>query len=118
MVRRYLLLLIVVVIAGTVGPISLSQQIKDKQWLSTSSSFIFHPHASDNLNKDKYAVRDQDDFTTEDYQVFDKFFLLDNSNLLTSPLNSNWGVFLDAGNSSPYVSFFSSLPLRSPPLSS
>jgi hypothetical protein len=114
--KSYICLLTAILVISTLGSTPISTKVKHKFSLSASSSFIFRPHALDNLNKEKYALLDKDDFTIENCQVFHKAFSLDSSKLLIYPLGSHCGFFLDIGKSSVYISFFASLPLRSPPL--
>ena len=119
-VKRWLCVLIAIAIIGALGPISSSQEVQQKSWLFTSNSFIFHSHFLDNLIQEEYVLldneNDEDDFTVEGSQIFRELFSIANIKFLTSPLNSHWEIFFDAIKSSPYISFFASPPLRSPPL--
>jgi hypothetical protein len=122
-VKKWLCVLIVIAGIGTLGPISLPQEVQQKSWLLTSSPLIFHPYLLDNLVQEKGIILDEDHFTLDGddcaiqrSQIFLELSPIANVKLLTSPLiNLHWVTFFDTIKSSPYVSFFASLPLRSPP---
>ena len=120
-IKRCLCVLIVVAGLGTLEQISLSQKVQQKSWLLTSISPIFHPHFSDNLIQQEKYVLEKDDFAIEGPRIFRsqisrELFSIANIKLLTYPLNSHWRILFDAIKHSPYILFFASLPLRSPPL--
>ncbi len=123
-VVKYLCVLIVIAVIGTLGLTSLPQKVPHKSWILTLTPSVLHSHFLNNLIQQNYTIpskddldTDKDDFTVEGLKKFFGFFSIANLKFLTSSaLNPNWES-LNSIDSSPYnITFFASLPLRSPPL--
>ena len=124
-VKKYLCILIMIIIGlGILGLIPSFQGLRQKPWSFNSNLFIFHPHPLGNLDKQNYALLDEDDFgvdkddlTLGSSNIPFELFPLVHVKLLISPfINSRMGIFFDEVKSSTYNSIFALLPLRSPPI--
>ncbi len=121
--QRCFYTLIVIIAIGVLGLTPLPQKGKNKPWLFTSRPLSLHSHFSNIYNSTqqrKYALIDNNedkDFSVEDSPLFSKLFAVAIGLLILSSINSQWWeIFFDKIKSFTYISFFSSLPLRSPPL--
>lgn len=121
-VKKYLSVLTIIIVVGTLGLISLPQRSQQKSWISASNASTFQSHFINNLIKQEYLLPDEDntnidDFSEESFKKFHKWFTITNFELVANTfINPHLEIFFDAGKFSPYISFFASIPLRSPPL--
>lgn len=112
-IKRYLSVLILVALTGTLGLIPSLHEL-ETPWLATLS-FTSQQHYPDSITQGKYLPSNEDEFIIKGFKNLFELFSTENFESLTSPINSYWEIFLDTEKSSPYISFFGSFPLRSPP---
>jgi hypothetical protein len=112
-VKRYLCVLMVFAIVGAFGSIFYHKR-QESSWLFTSSTFIHRLHLLHGLIQRRYVLKQYS--TVKGSKKSLKQFSARNLELLACPLNSHWSIFFDGVKHSPYIAFFASLPLRSPPL--
>jgi len=116
--KKYIRVLIVSAAFGTlVLLIPSSKEAEQKSRPFTLNSSISRVHFSGCLTQENYLLSDNDDFTLEGSPKFYGQSFIANPNLSTNlPISSIWEISSGVRESSPYISFFSYLPLRSPPL--
>lgn len=119
-IKAYLCILVVISVLGVLGPIPVSNKVQKNPWLSTLSSTTFCLHYINGSTKQGCALlgNDEDnDLSVEDSQTPFKPFKATIGLLVFAFINSHWWeIFSDEIRSFSCVSFFSLLPLRSPPL--
>ncbi len=128
--KRVLYVLTIIPVVGTLGLTSLPQiSQQEPDWISALSGPIFRLYFINNVSQESYLSPDKgnsdidednsniDDFRVESFKRFQGQFWIAHPRLLTNHfINKHWEIFIDTGRYSPYISFFASLPLRSPPL--
>ena len=121
-IKRYFYILIVISVLGTLGSIPVSKGIQERSWLFTLSFLNLGSQFSNinDLAKRKYALFDNDednDFSVKDSQILSKLFAVAIGLLMFPSINLQWWeTFFDKLRFFYYIFFFSSIPLRSPPL--
>ena len=121
-VKKYLRVLTIIAVVGTLGLMSLPQRSQQKSWISASNLSIFQSRFINNLIKQEFLLPDEDntnidDFSVESFKKFHKWFSIANFKLVANSFsNPHLEIFFDAVKFSPYILFFASIPLRSPPL--
>ncbi|GEM_PF-5884078 len=121
-IKKYFYLLVVISILGALGPILLSKGVQKNSQLFTLSSFTLYSHSLgiNDSPKQKYALLENgedNDFSVKDSQTFSRLLVVAIGLLILPSINLQWWeTFFGEIKSFFYISFFSSLPLRSPPL--
>ena len=111
--KRYLSVLIVFLLIGTLEPVS-NARVRTRSWLSTFRPSINRLHLLHGLIHLKYVFFEDDSQQKDSKRSF-KQFSARNLELLASHFNSYWLSILDRVKHSSYIAFFASFPLRSPP---
>jgi hypothetical protein len=111
--KRYLRVLIVFVLIGTLGPVS-HHKVRARSWPFTLRSSIHRLHLLPGLIQRKYVLF-EDDSSLKDSKRSSKQFTARNLELLASHFHSYWLSIFDRVRQSSYIAFFASFPLRSPP---
>ena len=124
-IKKYFYFLIVISILGGLGPILLSKGVQKNSRLFTSTPLILFSRYSHSLGindspKQKYALLENgedNDFSVKDSQTFSRLLAVAIGLLILPSINLQWWeTFFGEIKSFFYILFFSSLPLRSPPL--
>jgi hypothetical protein len=112
--KRFLCVLIMFAAVACLGLVCYHKGQR-RPWLFTSSSSIHPLHILHGLIQKKYVLL-EDNSTVKDSKRSFKQFSARNLGLLVYSFNSHWLTIFAEVKQSPYVAFFASFPLRSPPL--
>jgi hypothetical protein len=111
--KRYLSVLIVFLLIGTLGPVS-NAKVRARSWPFTFGPSINRLHLLHGLIHLKYVLFEDDSQQKDSKRSF-KQFSARNLELLASHFNSYWLSIFDRVKHSSYIAFFASFTLRSPP---
>jgi len=118
-VKGFIYVLILIALIGSSGLTFLPQKDQESYLLSLNP-LILGSHFLNNLIEQSCLIPDEDGYNTSDddtkttlesLKKFARLLSIGSIGLLTS-----WELLFDTADSSPYISFFASAPLRSPPL--
>lgn len=111
--KRYLSVLIVFLLMGTIGQVS-NAKVRARSWPFTFRPSINRLHLLHGLIHLKYVFFEDDSQQKDSKRSF-KQFPARNLKLLASHFNSYWLSIFDRVTHSSYIAFFASFSLRSPP---
>jgi len=115
--KNCLIALVLIASIGTVELISSYWEFQDTSCEVSSCPSFSKLNSLDILIQDKYLPTENDDLFADAPQKFNSEVSTFNLGILTShPPTSQYETLFDRISSSPYLSLFASLPLRSPPV--
>lgn len=113
--KRYLCILLMFAVAGSLVPIFSIQKIQRRLWLSNSSVSISRSRLLGSLIQKKCIIF-EDSFTVKDSKKSFKQFSAQGLGFLARNLDSYSSTIFDRVEYSPHIAFFALFSLRSPPL--